>query len=316
MTYAPLILVCDHRGDGLGETLRPLTAVGFRIEDSGTLGQTRLRLRALHPDVVLLDPLAPGGALELEQLADAGLRAPVLLVAEPRDPLPALGATRVLAETPCDVIYRDAPLEEYLMRIERLRGLARGLRELDEMRFQAVHDDHTELLRPAPFQTRLREHFSAAGRHRFEMALVLLDLDHFGRINKDFDHTVGDAVIRRVGRVIRQFLRAEDVGGRLGGDEFALVLPYTRKVDAARVVNRIRDQIAGLTGPGEGGEELVISASIGFETYDGSDLESVEILRRHAEVALRRAKLLGGNRGLYFRSLEEPLDSGADQERA
>jgi diguanylate cyclase (GGDEF)-like protein len=190
------------------------------------------------------------------------------------------------------------------MRIERLQRQKSGLVELDEMRYQAAHDDRTKLLRPHTFQARLREHFSAAQRHRLDLALLLVDLDDFGRVNKDFDHTVGDRVIARVGAVIRDTLRAEDVGGRLGGDEFAVVLPYTRKVDAARVVNRIRDQIRGLSGTiPDAPTSLCVSASLGFETYDGTDVDSVEGLRRHAEVALRQAKSAGGDRGLYYRSL-------------
>jgi GGDEF domain-containing protein len=65
------------------------------------------------------------------------------------------------------------------------------------------------------------------------MALVLVDLDAFGRVNKDFDHTVGDRLIERVGAAIRSALRAEDVAGRLGGDEFGAILPYTGRIDAA-----------------------------------------------------------------------------------
>lgn len=306
MTQPPLILVCDHRGEGLSENLRPLGSVGFRLLWSTTLRRTREVLASETPDVVVIDPLARGGVVELEQLdRRPGERAiPVLVVADPADPLPAVSASRALAHAPWDLVYRDAPLEEVLMRIERLQRQRSGLAELDEMRYQAAHDDRTQLLRPHPFQARLREHFSAAQRHRLSLALLLVDLDDFGRVNKEFDHTVGDRVIARVGGVIRDTLRAEDVGGRLGGDEFAVVLPYTKKVDAARVVNRIRDQIRGLSGSiADAPAGLSVSASLGFETYDGTDVDSVEGLRRHAEVALRQAKAAGGNRGLYYRSL-------------
>lgn len=315
MGSSPLLLVCDHRGEGLAEALRPLGSVGFRLEESDRLARTRERLaHGPAPDVVVLDPLSRGGTAELEELARLlgpdGL--PVLLVADPDEPVHAVLAARALGDGPWDVVYRDAPLEEVLLRVDRLRRQAEGRAELEEMRYQAVHDDRTELLRPIPFGNRLREHFSAAHRHRLGLALVLVDLDRFGRVNKDFDHTVGDQVIDRVGRVIRENLRAEDVGGRLGGDEFGIVLPYTRRVDAARVVHRLRDQIRGLTGPVDGsGREVWISASLGFETFDGADLDSVEELRRHAELALRAAKEMGGHRAVYFRSLADALEPRA-----
>jgi len=321
MTASPLLFVCDHRGEGLSETVRPLANAGFRLQITESLAQTRARFPLARPNLIVLDPLARGGTNELDEVralrGDASI--PILIVAEPGDPLSAVVAARSLEKVPWDIVYRDAPLEEFLMRIERTRAQAERLAELEELRYRAVHDDRTELLRPSPFQARLREHFSAAGRHHFDLGLVLVDLDDFGRVNKDFDHTVGDRVIARVGAVIRNTLRAEDVGGRLGGDEFAVILPYTRKVDAARVVNRMRDEIQALTGPLEGTErELRVSASLGFETYDGHDLESVETLRRHAEVALRRAKEAGGNRGIYYRSLEreEGRADGGYKDRA
>jgi GGDEF domain-containing protein len=83
-------------------------------------------------------------------------------------------------------------------------------------------------------------------------------------------------------------------------------LPYTPRVHAARVVGRLRQEIEVLSGPYPGTEKRVeISASIGFETYDGKDIESVEALRRHAEIALRRCKEAGGNRAMYYRQLPE-----------
>jgi diguanylate cyclase (GGDEF)-like protein len=211
-----------------------------------------------------------------------------------------------LADGAWDVIRRDAGAAELVLRVERLLAEARRAGELAEMRYRALHDDRTHLLRPAAFQQRLEEHFSAAGRHGFELALLLVDLDGFGRVNKRFDHTVGDRVIESVGEAIRRNLRAEDVAGRLGGDEFAVLLPYTKKIEAAHVVTRLRDEIHKLSGPvpQSGGEgALAISASIGFETYDGTDLESADELRAHAEVAMREAKRAGGNRGAYYRGL-------------
>ena len=306
MTRAPLILICDHRGEGLLERVQPLASGGMRLEVSQSLTQTRKILANARPDVVLIDPLARGGVVELQQVEQVSGKGPLalLLIADADDPSPTLAVSQSLRLSTWDLIYREAPLEEYVMRIERLRTQMDRLAELAEVRYRAVHDDHTALLRPHAFQARLREHFSAAHRHHFDLALVLVDLDDFGRVNKDHDHTVGDNVIARVGEVIRDCLRAEDVGGRLGGDEFGIAIPYTSRIDAARVVNRLRDQIHALSGHIEGARRDVrVSASLGFETFDGTDLDSVEELRRHAEIALRKAKRAGGNRGVFYRGL-------------
>jgi diguanylate cyclase (GGDEF)-like protein len=112
-----------------------------------------------------------------------------------------------------------------------------------------------------------------------------------------------------VGEAIRRALRTEDIAGRIGGDEFAVLLPYTRPIEAAHVVRRLRDEIQRLSGSLRGAAgEVEISASLGFETFDGADLDSLETLRLHAEIALREAKRLGGGRGVYYRSLESDGD--------
>lgn len=304
---AMILLLCDHRGGGLDRLRIPLEGAGFLVRPSASLRETREQAQRERPDLIVVDPLAEGGSVELEELER--LRGetrpvPLLLVADPADPSAAVRATRALSPRAWDLVRRDAPLEEILLRIERLLAGARENTELEELRYRAAHDDRTELLRPRAFQQRLGEHFSAAQRHDFELALVVLDLDDFGRINKDFDHTVGDLVIARVGEAIRRSMRAEDVAGRLGGDEFAVLLPYTGPVEAAHAVRRLCERLRALSGPVPGFEEEVpVRASLGFETYGQGRPASLADLRQHAELALRQAKTSGGDRGIYYRSL-------------
>lgn len=305
---APLaLLIADHRGAGLAEHLAGLRAEGVRIERTENLASSRSWLTRQAFQVVLLDPLARGGASELQHLWAAAVPpAPaLLLVCESGETGTALAAAAALREIPVDLVRRDAPPEEVLLRAEALALRLRERGELDQLRYAASHDDRTGLLRPVPFAERLAEHFSAAARHGLPMALALMDLDRFGQINKRFDHTVGDRVIAGVGGLVRDTLRAEDVGGRLGGDEFGLLLPYTSAVDAARVVRRVRDRMRELETAVDGRAPLVVTGSIGFESYAAGDLESVNLLRRHAERALRHAKEQGGDRAVYYRSLEE-----------
>ena len=304
---APLLLLCDHRGEGVALLQPSLESAGYRVEASLVLRATLERLARGAPDVILLDPLTTHAAAELKAIEGVLQRAqrsvPVLVVAEAAA-VPAL--LRAAEGGQWDLVHRDAPPEEYVMRLARLQRQAERSRELEEVRYRAAHDDRTDLLRPHNFTVRLREHFSAAQRHQLDLALLIIDLDKFGQINKRYDHTVGDALITRVGEEIRKQLRTEDVAGRLGGDEFAVLLPYTSPSDAANVVQRLVDKIRELSGPFPGANEPIeTGASIGFETYAGQarDLEDVDALRRHAERALRVAKRTGGNRGVYFRSL-------------
>ncbi len=304
------ILVCDHRGEGLARRLESLANSGFAVETSEEVRRTRDRLAEARPAAVVLDPLVEGGRAEIEdieRLAGGEAPIPLLLVVDPADSAAALRVARSIDKTriSLDLIHRGASAEEFRLRIDRLCEHARHAGEVRDLRHRALHDDRTDLLRPNAFEQRLAEQFSASERHGIDLALVLIDLDDFGRVNKLFDHTKGDLVIAKVGEAIRAALRTEDVAGRIGGDEFAVMLPYTGGIEAAYVVNRLRDAIhalsASLIGPGAA---LSISASLGFETFAGGDIDSAATLRRHAEVALREAKRQGGNRGVYYRSLD------------
>lgn len=305
-----MILVCDHRGTGLERELGFLRDLGYQVERCETLRQSLRRLRTEPPALLLVDPLTSAGTIELSTLDRArrmDVVVPLLVLADREDHDAVLRVARSLQGETWDVVWRGSPPEELKLRIDRLLEDAARLAEMSDLRHQASHDDRTDLLRPKAFEARLVEHFSAAQRHRFELALILIDLDRFGAINKQYDHTVGDAMIARVGEVIRTTLRTEDVAGRLGGDEFGVLLPYTGKLESAQVVKRLREEIKRLTGTIQGAPEAIaVSASLGFETFDGHDIDSVETLRRHSERALRHGKRAGGDQGVYYRNM--PLE--------
>ncbi len=304
---------------GFGRILRPLGALGVEFVVVESKEATERALSEGTFDVVVVEACTfrNGGTRPWSKAAGTH-GTPVLLVANPDDPIPAVVAGRALRGSLWDLVHRDAPPEEILLRIERIMDQSQLLEDLDRARYHASHDDRTGLLRPLRFDARLREHFSAAQRHRLELALILVDLDRFGQVNKDYDHTVGDELIARAGSVIRMSLRTEDVGARLGGDEFALILPYTQRVDAARVVTRFLGRFRALSGPPPrryngrkeecGAGTIAVSASIGFETFDGTDIRSPEEFRQRAERALRAAKERGGNQGVYYRSLSPEDD--------
>lgn len=314
-----LIILCDHRGRGLDRWAPPLAARGYRVVITRNLRRSVERIEEERPGLLILDSLSSAGAVELKAIDAARGGAPplpLLIVCEPDGGLDALVSARHISEGAWDVVRRDAATEELYVRIERLQNVGTLLDEMVELRHLASHDDHTNLLRPKAFQKRLSEHFSATQRHGFPLALALLDLDSFGAVNKAHDHTVGDSLIAQVGLVIRRALRREDVAGRLGGDEFAVLLPYTKKINAARVVNRLRKEIRMLSGRPPGAtKDVVVSASIGFDTFDGKDIDSAHTLRRNTEHALRTAKRQGGDRSIYYRSLFGPSTRKSEASR-
>lgn len=311
----PLILVCDHRGAGLAERLAGLDAAGLRVVVTRSLRESRRVAAQERPALVVLDPLVEGGAAEtsglLEALGDAQVS--LLLVADHERLDPALETLKLLDGASVDLMHRRATGVETKLRIERLLESGRRAEDFERLRQAAFFDERTGLLRPRAFHEHLLQQLSAALRHRHELTFVLLDLDKFGQVNKRHNHVVGDKVLAKVGEAIRHSLRTEDLPGRLGGDEFAVVLPYTNKIEAAHVVVRLRDKIRALSGRIDGvPADVLVSASIGFDSYDPAAPCAPETLRAHAEAALREAKRLGGDRGVYYRALARRKSAGTD----
>ena len=135
-------------------------------------------------------------------------------------------------------------------------------------------------------------------RHGSPMSLLMLDIDHFKRINDTWGHPAGDEVLKSVGRVLRESCRVYDVPGRYGGEEFCIVLPETRPGNTTVVAERIRQRLESMPLPcGEG--EIAVTASIGIAGMDlqtGEEMLNPAALIDRADRALYSAKLRGRNR--------------------
>jgi diguanylate cyclase (GGDEF)-like protein len=309
-----MILLADHRGAGLERIQKVLQDASRPNTLTQNLRETRQVLEEEKPQLVVLDPLSEGGQVEVEQIerycADTEGTS-LLLVTDPAQIDSSLEVGRRVESAVWDLIHREAPIDEYILRMDRLLHEVAYRDEVEELRYRASYD-WTGLLRKEAFEERMEELFSAAGRHKFEITLAILDLDRFGRVNKTFDHTVGDLVISRVGDAIRNALRTEDLAFRLGGDEFGVILPFTGALEAAHVCVRLRDAIwavgeLALSGALTGRSiTLPVSVSIGFQTFEAGYPTTREELRAQAEEALHAAKRAGGNRAVYYPSLGKP----------
>lgn len=137
-------------------------------------------------------------------------------------------------------------------------------------------------------------------RDRDHTALIMMDLDHFKRVNDTFGHAAGDEVLKRAAQIAQDNLRDKDIMVRLGGEEFAMLLPSTGLVEAEAVAERIRKAVeaepcvcdACNSGP------ITITASFGLTAHpmDGTaQCEHIDDLIRHADTALYAAKRNGRN---------------------
>ncbi|MVW60643.1 diguanylate cyclase [Massilia sp. NEAU-DD11] len=156
------------------------------------------------------------------------------------------------------------------------------------------HDNLTRALSRG-YVTELALHDVAlARRHGRRLAVAMLDIDHFKRVNDTHGHAAGDLVLRAVVDTSRRCLRATDYLGRVGGEEFVCVMPEASAADALACAERIRGAVAALHVPTAAGT-LRVTVSLGVAVLDRED-GTWEALLRQADAALYRAKNAGRDR--------------------
>ncbi|MGK5025139.1 diguanylate cyclase [Janthinobacterium sp. RB2R34] len=160
----------------------------------------------------------------------------------------------------------------------------------------ATTDFLTGLPNRRHFMTTLANEHARLQRELSSVATVLmLDIDHFKRVNDEYGHAVGDVVLRHLGSLLCQALRKVDVPGRVGGEEFAILLPGTDMASAAVFAERLRARVADSSVSIDGGALLYVTVSIGMAAMSGTDADCDAVLVR-ADEALYRAKRGGRNR--------------------
>jgi len=148
-------------------------------------------------------------------------------------------------------------------------------------------------------EQRLQEEIAKARRYKFDLSLLLFDLDHFKLINDKHGHQAGDKVLVDMSTLVVHELRDTDILARYGGEEFLAIVPNTSPADANSLAERLRKRIEGHTffvGPvADESEEIKLTVSIGVSSYGGSTT-SQESLIHTADKNLYRAKDQGRNR--------------------
>ncbi len=161
----------------------------------------------------------------------------------------------------------------------------------------AQTDALTQLLNRRALTERITAEMERALRYDSSMALLMIDLDHFKRINDTFGHLVGDDVLRDVAALLTITIRTTDMVARYGGEEFLVLLPETDVAGAESFAERIRTAIELHDFGGRADQPgLHLTTSVGVATFPAARIESVEDLFARADAALYRAKADGRNR--------------------
>lgn len=149
-------------------------------------------------------------------------------------------------------------------------------------------------------QFRLKEELARARRDQSTLVCLMLDIDHFKRINDNYGHAAGDEVLREIAHRVELQVRASDVAARYGGEEFVVLLPGTDEHSAELLAERIRKAIASSPVTLNDTATETITTSIGIASCvaaPGDDLKTLgDSLLARADVALYQAKSAGRNR--------------------
>jgi two-component system, cell cycle response regulator len=149
---------------------------------------------------------------------------------------------------------------------------------------------------------RLCEELARAQRDHLPIACLMIDVDHFKRINDEYGHLAGDAVLREVAQRIDDEMRLSDTGARFGGDEFAIVLPHGSLTDGEKVAGRVLEAVRGtpIIVTNQRSEQVTLSIGVATARPDSQGnrdfSELAEKLISEADAALYRAKSAGRNR--------------------
>ena len=207
---------------------------------------------------------------------------------------------------------RIARLEEDLARrtrdVHRLNAQAAlANQKLEEanarLRSMAMTDELTGLLNRRMAMTRLRELWLSQERYDVQFSCVMLDIDHFKRINDTYGHAVGDMVLVRTAAVLQQAVRGTDIVCRIGGEEFLILCPHVDLDGGAVCAEHLREAVENSAFL-HGGEKLHMTVSLGVAQRNDS-MKTPDELIRSADEALYRSKAAGRNR-VTISSLTQP----------
>jgi diguanylate cyclase (GGDEF)-like protein len=188
------------------------------------------------------------------------------------------------------------------------RDVTERRRLTDHIKYLAHHDQLTGLANRTLLQDRLQQAILRAQRHHQKVAIFVLDIDHFKRINDSLGHADGDALLAIFGHRLLASVRETDTVARIGGDEFVIVMPEFKNLNAVRHsgVQIIQDASKPIT---IGHREIKITVSVGVCIYPDCGLELDELLK-NADAAMYMIKGSGRN-GLHIFN-ESALEQGEE----
>jgi two-component system cell cycle response regulator len=302
------ILVVDDSRTQLEWLVKVLEREGYEVRTAAGGREAIREVTAAPTDLVLLDMVLPDmDGLEVLRIVKARPEdqfVPVIMLSVRSDVESKVTGLRIGADDFLAKPFAEAEILARCGAMLRIKNLQDQLRETQrKLREQAITDELTTLKNRRAFDERLQEEFRRAERYVDPVSLIMIDLDHFKRVNDRFGHPYGDAVLRGAAEQLRASTREPDICARYGGEEFAVILPKTHLQGALAVAERIWRELGGRRYPLPAGAPttaadtagLQVTASMGIAVYPSKGITSPELLLRYADEALYQAKRAGRN---------------------
>lgn len=297
------ILIIDDSPTLRSEVIKVLQSTGLFsnfIEASNPTEGFKILVERNNIDIILCDVVMPGmdgfKFLAMKMARPEFSDIPVIMLTsqgEIKDKI------KGLEEGASDYLTKPFDPGELIARVKahlRIKMLQDALKKTNEQLIElSIRDVLTGLYNRRHFMEILEKEFDRTQRYGSKLAFLMIDLDHFKKINDTYGHITGDKVLVEVAKVFLKGLRKNDVVGRYGGEEFAMILPGNDINGAKIVAERYRSSIENLkieVGP----TPLKLTVTIGCSSAPHPDIKTINDLINIADDALYRGKKLGRNR--------------------
>lgn len=185
---------------------------------------------------------------------------------------------------------------------EQLSLAIANLKLREQLQHQSLHDPLTTLFNRRYLEQFLTQEIARAKRHRYSIGVMMIDIDHFKNFNDSLGHGAGDWVLRSIGFLLKESIRASDVACRYGGEEMTVILPDTSLKDTYQKAEFLRRAIADLRVEYEGQILHSLTASLGITCYPDHG-ETFKSLIQSADKALYGAKEAGRNQVMVAKKI-------------
>jgi diguanylate cyclase (GGDEF)-like protein len=279
-----------------------------------------VRVSLAGPDAWLTRPtvvLTAVGCAAMFAVLSSGVQAVARHLANPSAPLVATIRDREsllldLTETCVGILVAITCALSFLLLLVALPPVILLQRCLMHQQLAAAArtDPKTGLLNATAWQREADAEVARAQRSGVPLALLLVDVDHFKRVNDRHGHLIGDQVLRALAAELRQQVRESDVVGRFGGEEFTVLLPRTDATEACRIADRLRTS-ASLLRVCAAESKIKVTVSIGVAVLGQHGGDLFELLAA-ADLALYRAKDAGRDTVRLYAKANEAKDETTD----